>query len=209
MANALMVVQIICTLVFGGSQAVQLLGTTQGVSPTWYVSWLVFLMANLAIEMHAHHKSPSKNTHRIIISYLLWTAMVLLDLAVIVWRGIARWSDYDSITTALVLVGVITTLFVSTFFKRGVFDPIVHGLFATFFKTIPQSILAAKIFMDGRGELAGLAIIVGHITVLTRLGQHAYVIREAGWERNRVGSAISEIGNWLSWLLVTLAWLAR
>ena len=209
MATALFLIQTICTLVFGGSQFVQLLYTTQSVSVTWYASWLVFLVLNVAIEMRAHHNSPSKSTHLSIFSYLLWTAVVMLDMSVIVWRGIVRWSDYDVLTIMIVLAGMIVTLGASTFFKRGIFDPIVHGLFATFFKTVPQCIMAYTILQKGREELTAVAIVVGHITILTRLGQLAYSIRVDRQERNRIWSAISEVGNWLSWLLVTLAWLAR
>ncbi len=43
--------------------------------------------------------------------------------------------------------------------------------------------------------------------IITRLGQLLFAIREAGWDRNRQGAALSELANETTWLLVTLAWL--
>ena len=76
-----------------------------------------------------------------------------------------------------------------------------------FFKAIPQLALAYKIFMRGGAGLAGAAVITGHITILPRLGQLWFSIKEAGWDRNRHGSALSELANEASWLVATLVWL--
>jgi hypothetical protein len=50
-------------------------------------------------------------------------------------------------------------------------------------------------------------LLAGHIAILTRLGQLWFALREAGWDRNRLGAATSEVANEITWLLVTLAWL--
>jgi hypothetical protein len=49
--------------------------------------------------------------------------------------------------------------------------------------------------------------VTGHITILARLGQLCCSIKEAGWDRNRRGSALSELANKVSWLVATLVWL--
>ena len=61
--------------------------------------------------------------------------------------------------------------------------------------------------MRGGAGLAGAAVITGHITILPRLGQLWFSIKEAGWDRNRHGSALSELANEASWLVATLVWL--
>ena len=40
-----------------------------------------------------------------------------------------------------------------------------------------------------------------------RLGQLVFSIREAGWDRNRMGSLISEVANEGSWIVATVVWL--
>jgi hypothetical protein len=52
-------------------------------------------------------------------------------------------------------------------------------------------------------------VVNGHFTILMRIGQLIFSIREAGWDRNRIGSAISEVANEASWLIVTVVWLFR
>jgi hypothetical protein len=34
-----------------------------------------------------------------------------------------------------------------------------------------------------------------------------FSIREAGWDRNRIGSALSEAANEISWVVTTIVWL--
>jgi hypothetical protein len=49
-------------------------------------------------------------------------------------------------------------------------------------------------------------LLAGHIGITTRLGQLMFAIREAGWDRNRLAAALSELANEATWLLVTAAW---
>jgi hypothetical protein len=77
------------------------------------------------------------------------------------------------------------------------------------FKAVPQLALAYKIFMQGGAGLAAAAVITGHVTILSRLGLLWFFIKEAGWDRNRRGSALSELANETSWLIATIVWLIR
>ena len=52
-------------------------------------------------------------------------------------------------------------------------------------------------------------VVTGHITILARLGQLWSSIKETGWNRNRRGSALSELANEASWLAAILVWLIR
>ena len=55
--------------------------------------------------------------------------------------------------------------------------------------------------------MAGAMLLTGHIGIMTRLGQLWFAIREAGWDRNRLGVVLSETANEVTWILVTVAWL--
>jgi len=50
-------------------------------------------------------------------------------------------------------------------------------------------------------------VIVGHFTILVRLGQIYFLVKEAGWDKNRVWLAISETANEISWGVATIAWV--
>jgi hypothetical protein len=199
-------IQIICTFVFGGSQFIRMLTTSQGVSISWFACWQVFLILNLVLAIRAHCNQPSRVTFQTILSYAAWVTMVTLDLGVMFWKGTGTWNMRDTSTVILAAIGVIATFSVAQRKQLAITDPMVKGYLAVFFKAVPQLILAYNIFMMGGAGLAGMAILTGHITILTRLGQLWFSIREAGWDRNRIGSAVSELANESSWVIVTIVW---
>lgn len=207
--DALFGVQLLFTFIFGGSQFYRMLTTRQGVNLTWFVSWLIFLLLNLALCIRAHKNQPSRVTLQTILSYAAWTVVVAADLAVMLWKGTHVWGETDTVTVITVGLGVALTVGLAFRLELGLVDPMVKGWLAVFFKAIPQLALAYKIYMRGGAGLAAAAVITGHITILARLGQLWFSIKEAGWDRNRRGSALSELANEISWLIATLVWLVR
>ncbi len=207
--DLLFLIQIGFTFIWGGSQFLRLLSSMQGVNISWFVSWLAFLLLNLVLAIRAHQNQASRVTLQTILSYAAWTAMVMADLGVMLWRGTHIWDRTDSVTALLVIAGLTVTMLVAYRLNLGLIDPMVKGYLAVAFKAIPQLALAYKIMMVGGRGLAPVAVITGHITILTRLGQLWYSIKEAGWDRNRQGSALSELANEGSWLVATAAWLMR
>ncbi len=208
LADSLFGVQIICTLVWGVSQCYRMMTTAQGVSVSWFVCWEVFLVLNLVLCVRAHRNQPSRVTLQTITSYVLWTIVATLCLIVMVWKGTGEWNERDTWTMILAAVGIAATLIVAHNRQLTIADPIVKGYLALFFKAVPQLAFAYNMLVLGGDGLAGMTVIAGHITVSTRIGQLWFSIKEAGWDRNRIGSAISEVGNELSWIIATIVWLA-
>jgi hypothetical protein len=206
-ADGLFGVQILFALIFGGSEFYRLLTTRQGVNLTWFLCWLIFSLLNLTLTFRAHQNQPSRVTLQTFLSYATWTAMVAADLAVMLWKGTHIWGEIDTITAIVVGLGAALTVGLAYRLELGIIDPMVKGWLAVFFKAVPQLALAYKIFLHGGAGLAAAAVITGHITILSRLGLLWFSIKEAGWDRNRRGSALSEIANELSWLTATVVWL--
>ena len=73
---------------------------------------------------------------------------------------------------------------------------------------MPQLLLAWKFLAEGASGTPLTSVIVGHATILIRLGQIYFMVREAGFDRNRVWLAVSEVSNEVSWIVATAAWLA-
>jgi hypothetical protein len=186
-----------------------MLTTSQGVSISWYGSWEVFLLLNLVLAIRAHRNQASRVTFQVVMSYVLWVVMVTLDLGVMVAKNMGTWNGRDTATALCAAVGVATTLVVASHKRLAITDPMVKGYLAIFFKAVPQLILAYNVFMVGGNGLAAVAVATGHVTIFIRLGQLFFSIREAGWDRNRIGSAISEIANETSWIIVTIIWFFR
>ncbi|MBM4295540.1 MAG: hypothetical protein FJ126_11660 [Deltaproteobacteria bacterium] len=208
-ADAFFALQIVLAIISGGSQLLRLLTTSQGVNFSWLASWLTFLLINLTLTIRAHRSQPSRVTLQTVMTYAAWTTVIAACLLVMLWKGTELWDLKDTATTTVVGLAVLLTWLQAR--RRGlkITDPLVSGLLAVWFVGLPQLTLAYKIFTVGGAGLAGEMLLAGHIGIMTRLGQLWFAIREAGWDRNRQGAALSEIANEATWLLVTLAWLAR
>lgn len=206
-ADLLFGIQLTCTVIFGGSQFLRMLSTAQGVSISWFISWELFLILNLMLVVRAHRVQPSRVTRQTIASYAAWTMMISADIAVMLVKHTGSWKYTDTLTSAFVIIGVVTTLLIAYRHHLTITDPMIKGYLAIFCKAVPQIMLAVSMWQLGGAGLAGAAVVTGHVTILTRLGQLGFSIREAGWDRNRVGSAISEIANECSWVIATIVWL--
>ncbi len=206
-ADVLFALQIALALISGGSEFLRLLTTAQGVSLTWLASWLIFLLINLGLTLRSHRLLPSRVTTQTVLTYGAWTTVIAACLGALLWQGTELWDGKDTLTVILVGLGLTLTGFTAYRLGLGLADPLVHAGVAACFIGLPQLILAYKIFTVGGQGMAGLMLLAGHIGICTRLGQLWFAIREAGWDRNRQGAALSESANEITWLLVTLAWL--
>jgi len=206
-ADLLFVLQIVLALISGGSQFLRLLTTSQGVNVSWLASWLTFLVINLELTLRAHRSRPSRVTLQTVITYGAWTTVIAANLALLLWRGTEAWDGKDTLTAAMVGMGLLLTLLYARSRRLGFTDPLVNAGFGMCFIGLPQVTLAYKIFTVGGAGLAGGMLLAGHIGITTRLGQLLFAIREAGWDRNRLAAALSEVANEGTWLLVTAAWL--
>ena len=206
-ADLLFALQICLALVSGGSEFLRLLTTTQGVNVSWLASWLTFLLINLELTLRAHRLQPSRVTRQTVLTYGAWTTVIAADLALLLWRGTEGWDSKDTVTALVVGLGLLLTFLYA--WRRGLSltDPMVNAGCGMCFIGLPQLILAYKIFTVGGAGLAGAMLLAGHIGILTRLGQLLFAIREAGWDRNRLAAALTELANESTWLLVTAAWL--
>jgi hypothetical protein len=208
-ADLLFALQIVLALISGGSEFLRLLTTSQGVNLTWLASWLLFLVINLTLTLRAHRSRPSRVTLQAVLTYGAWTTVIAACLGVLLWQGTELWEGTDTLTALLVALGLIITMFSAYRLGLGLTDPLVHAGGAVCFIGLPQLVLAYKIFTVGGAGMAGLMLLAGHIGIGTRLGQLWLAIREAGWDRNRQGAALSELANEGTWILVTAAWLLK
>ncbi len=206
-ADSLFAIQITCALIFGITQIARMLESTTGVSLTWFLFWAIFLGLNLLLALKAHQVQPSRVTAQTVATYATWSLVLAGALCVLLWRAMGAWQPVDTLNVLVSGIGIAGTLAVGRRHGAGLADPMVRGWLAVFFKATPQLTLAWHLAQVGGAGLAPFAILAGHITINIRLGQLYFSIREAGWDRNRIGSAVSEIANELSWVVATIVWL--
>jgi len=208
-ADALFWFQIITTLLLTGSQFVRMLETVEGVNIARFLTTEIFVGINLYLALKAHRSEPSRVTRQVITVYVLWVVLIAFDIAAILWNGSYAWSVNDTATMISTFALSIIILSVGVVLKRGYRDPIIQGLMAVPFKAIPQVLVSVTILQEGNAGIPGLAIIVGFVTIAVRIGQLSYSIKEAGWDRNRKGSLLSEAFNGVAGVIVTVAWCIK
>ena len=209
LGDVLYYLQIFFALSMGISQAWKMLKSTEGIILTWFVFWGLFLLINLSLSYKAHLVQPSRITKQTVTVYAVWTVLMTTNIGVFLWQDNVGWKPVDTLTSVLAGLGIALTLGIGKLRNLPLLDPIIRGWIAVMFKALPQLTLAYSIWLEGGDGLAAIAVVVGHITICTRLGQIFLSLREAGWDRNRVGSAISEAANELSMIILTVVWLIR
>lgn len=206
-ADLLFGIQIVGAMVFSGAYIIRSLHDVTGSSLVQFGLVATYLLFHLALGVGAHRASPSRLTRQAIFTYALWFVLVSATLVAASTNPAYRWSGKE--TTQLLTAGVLTVivLVLVTIQRRKLSDPMAKGLFAIAYKTVPQVLLAWKFLAEGASGTPGLSVIIGHLTILIRLGQIYFMVREEGLDRNRFWLAVSETLNEMSWIIATVVWL--
>ena len=199
--------QLVLGFVFGGFQVHHMiLHSTRGLSTSMFLCTSVFLVINLHLAVAAHFFAPSKVTRQTIVIYGTGVLIYGSLLVVMFWKAESGWDQYDTSTGIVVAIGVLLTLLYSLGWRVKILDPVIKGMYSLVFKSVPQLMMAIKIATIGGSGLNVVSLVVFHVLTLSRIYQIVRGIREAGWDRNRKGLAIAEMGNECTWVVVTIAW---
>lgn len=206
-ADSLFGVQIIGAVIFSGAYALRSLSDVRGSSIAQFGLVATYLLFHLWLGVGAHRASPSRLTRQAIATYVIWFVLIMAIIGAAWTNPAYRWNDKDTTTLLMAVVLTIVVITVVCIRRLPFADPKVKASFAVAYKSVPQVLLAWKFLAEGASGTPGLSIIVGHATILIRLGQISLMVGEAGWDRNRIWLAVSETINELSWVVVTIAWL--
>lgn len=206
-ADFLFGIQIVGAVVFCSAYILRSLEDVTGSSLIQFGLVVAFLAFNLGLGVSAHRVSPSRITRQALATYTTWIILVIILILVAGTNPSYRWNEKE--TTTLVMGIVLTLVVVALAIGRRlpVTDPMVRGAFAIAYKSVPQFLLAWKFLAEGATGTPGLSVILGHFTILVRIGQISFMVREAGWNRPLKWLMCSEVFNELSWLAATIAWL--
>jgi hypothetical protein len=190
-------------------QVIRSLTSTVGMTVTWSSFCTAFVLVNFFLALGAYKQSRSRKAGQVVLVYANWV-LLWLTLAIIIGiKGV--WSAKDTLLTILILISMSVLLIVrrKESLVATVSEPITRGIMSLLFKSVPQLFLAYCIVAAGsKAGLSWISLIVGHITIWARLLEICLAARQDGWSRRNIGLVISEVGNELSWLVATIAWLA-
>lgn len=202
-------IQLLGAFLMCGSQYVRLLETTDGQLLSMLIILEVNLLLQLALALGAHRAQPSRVTRQTITIYLTWLVLICSNFVAFYQNGTYKWSENDGRVFTYAFVGVCLVGVSMPALGLPYGDPIGKSVLAMLFKSMPQFVMVFEVASKGGAGIPGIAVVVGNMTILLRLAQLTYAIREAGWDRNRVWLFASEAMNELSWACVSIMWLIQ
>lgn len=205
-ADVLFVIQIIGAFVLCGSQFIRFLETTQGQLLSMFLIMEVYLALHLMLAIAAHRAQPSRVTQQTVWVFVMWLTLIGSNILAIFINGEYVWSQNDTNTMWLATAGMVLVYAIVHVRKVGLTDPMPKAWLAMLCKAGPQFIMAFEVALKGGAGVPLAAVIAGNFTILIRMGQVAFAIYEAGWERNRIWLFVSETMNEISWATVSVVW---
>lgn len=178
--------------------------STEGLSLSMFIFAFLYVSVNSTLAIGAHKTQASEITKQLVIVMIIGVAIYFLFSLILAVKAEVAWDKNDTITTIIVLALSLVNLAYSYFKGLEFFDPVVKGNYSLIFKSVPQLFLAYKISQYGGSGLSVVMIFTFHALTLVRIFQIFQSITEAGWDRNRIGLIVSEIGNEISWTIVTI-----
>jgi len=200
--------QLVMAWAFTVPQVIRSLSSTAGMTITWTMFCSAFVLINLFLALGAYRQSKSRKAGQVVLVYANWLILWMTLLVIICIKG--QWFAKDTVLTGLILASLAALLVVRRreSLVATISEPITRGFVALLLKSVPQLFIGYCIIVAGRKDgLAGLTLIIGHITVCTRLAEIVLTARQDGWTRRNIGLLIGETGNELSWLVTTTIWM--
>ena len=204
--DILFVIQLFAAICFCGAQIYVFTTNIEGASITWVLFWLGFVFINLVLSIQAFFDAKDRIIKQTVINYAAWTVSITITFSVLLWQG-AKWSAVDSITSTIVGIGFASLLIYKFKKKLNIYNPRLKAGTAILLKAVPQLMLAYNIILFGGSGIATYTIIIGHIMINLRIFQVSLSARVVGWDENRKSIVFGELGNELSWIVATIAWI--
>ncbi len=204
--------QIVCAAIFFTAQSLKMLESTQGVSLSYFMWHGIFFVINLSLSIAAlKNAAPDEREIKLqsVFIYSFWIVIILTHLGIAYFHMDDHWKRTDTVSCWIVSIGVLITTMVANRKNLSLLDPYVKTSLAIFFKSIPQLALAMTIYAHGKGGISAWFIIIGQLTISTRLF-HICVSNPSkwdAWDRNARGLFMSEIWSGASWLAIIVAWV--
>lgn len=207
-ANLLLGVQIVCAAIHAVSQWPRLILTTQGIAPSWFVCWELFLVLNIILTIRAYQKKPSLVILNVFLIYAAWLIALTGDIILVMINN-ASWGKSDSlvIIAAIIPLAVIVAKQKK---KTNIFnEPIIIGSASSLLRVIPQLSLSISMFFTGSAGIAGGTLLAGQVAIAGRLGSIYLAKHGATKESNRKWLFIAELFNYITWAIISVIWLIQ
>jgi hypothetical protein len=192
-----------------GAQAYATRTSMSGVSLAQYFSFSASFVLGLTLAFEANKVNPGRVIKQQIISHSTWTFFSGVMIGVVILSGRYHWSHADTRLAFCVLLGIIATLIWKTVTKRSMMDAAIRGLISISLKALPQGLLVPIIWVRGGSGYHWSAILMGNVSILTRLIPLFISINIEGMNRAKWWLLTQDMLNEASWAAVSVAWLLK
>ena len=170
-----------------------------------YLAGVISMVWSFRLGIKAHKVMPSKASVRAMIIYCSWMVGLGFDTLAFFTHDVSKiWSWVDTTLCVVIILGSYLSQKVGEFYKT---PTIGQGLQSVLYKITPNILAATKIFIEGAAGMPFFAICMGHGSIGTRFFQMIFLKEESKDDKNRIWLYLTEVANWLTWSLVTAAWL--
>jgi len=207
--DALFAFRIVGTLTHSIPQLHHMLRHTEGVSLSMFMCLTIFFGSLLRLSWQTNKLVPSRLSKQVMIGYVIGCTLSITGVLIIGWHwlhGRYLWGASDNRTLLFAGASSLIVTLIGRWHNLPLTDPIVQGWLANAIKSVPQTFLAYKMWQEGGGGYTAIAIWLSHVMIMIRVIQVVADYVSAP-ERRKAGLIIAEVGNELSWCIVTIAWL--
>jgi hypothetical protein len=206
-AYVMYVIGLLTGLTWCGAQALRAFTTTEGISLAQYVAFTGGFMVQLVLALEARKEKPGPIITQQVHLFKAWSVCGTALIAIVVIKGGYRWSEVDTVITALASAGVVGTVAWAAFTRRSMGDAAVKAWYNIVLKSLPQFLLVWKVLEEGPAGLTQIAVVLGSVSILTRLIPISISIKTEGYTREKWWLKTSDAINLASWTAVVYAWV--
>jgi hypothetical protein len=187
-----------------GSQALRALTSIKGVSLAQYLAFGLGFAVQFLLAVAGYRKQPSRLLAQLLVVFGTWTILAAMLVMVVSFGTPYRWSYYDSTIAWLSAIGLGLVAIYAIPTHVSITDAAIKGLINIVLKSIPQFLLVETIWHEGSSAISIVAIVTGHISIVSRLGPMLW--HSKGSTREQKWLMVTDAFNLVSWAAVTMAW---
>lgn len=206
-AFILYVVGMATAILWCSAQALRAFTTTQGASLAQYAAFTGGFAVQLVLALEARKQTPGPIISQQVRLYTMWSVCGSLLIVIVAIQGGYQWSTVDTVITILASAGLALTVAWAAVTRISFSDAAVRAWFNISLKSLPQFLLAWKVLAEGPAGITIIAIILGNVSILTRLVPMSMSITTEGYNREKWWLRVSDAVNLASWSSVTFVWV--
>ena len=202
--DVLFYAQIGITIYYGFGQCRAITISTEGLSLVMFSSFLLSMFINLYLASTSENKQP-----RTIKIYRMWCITMISIVCFHLYFGSLQELDLENELTMLNYMGICSLIVVIIGLTKGwsIRHPYIKGGISAVLKSLPQLMLIPIIHNQGiEGWWIG-SVVLGHITVDSRIFFIIKDIKKDGATKEHVSLLITEALNSLSWIAFTVEYI--